>query len=98
MADVLGRRALNRALLERQLLLRRRVLSKDPHMRGVLLDGFVRGTWKTERNREKATLVIEPFEPLMEEDRDALAEEGSRLLTFAASNAKTHTIEFTERK
>jgi hypothetical protein len=76
----------------------RGALSRDPHMRGVLLDGFVRGTWKTERNREKATLVIEPFEPLMDEDRDALAEEGLCLLTFAASNAKTHAIEFTVRK
>jgi hypothetical protein len=64
----------------------------------VLLGGFVCGTWKTERNREKATLVIEPFEPLRKEDREALAEEGLRLLTFAASNAKTHAIEFSVRK
>jgi Winged helix DNA-binding domain len=76
----------------------RGALFKDPYMRGVLLDGFVCGTWKLERTREKATLVIEPFEPLMDEDRDALAEEGSRLLTFAASNAKTHAIEFTASK
>jgi hypothetical protein len=76
----------------------RRALFKDPHMRGVLLDGFVCATWKTEHNREKATLVIEPFEPLIDEDREALAEEGLRLLAFAASNAKTHAIEFTGRK
>ncbi len=76
----------------------RAALFKDPYMRGVLLDGFVCGTWKLERTREKATLVIELFEPLMDEDRDALAEEGSRLLTFAASNSKTHAIEFTVRK
>src|ERR687891_299560 len=30
----------------------------------VLVDGFVRGTWKTKRTRGKATLVIEPFDPL----------------------------------
>jgi Winged helix DNA-binding domain len=76
----------------------RGALFKDPHMRGVLLDGFVCGTWKTEWNREKATLRIEPFGPLTEEDRDALAEEGSRLLTFAASSAKRHAIEFTARR
>lgn len=40
----------------------------------ILVDGFVRGTWKTERTRGKATLVIQPFEPLPENDRDALAE------------------------
>jgi winged helix DNA-binding protein len=76
----------------------RGALFKDPYMRGVLLDGFVCGTWKLERTREKATLVIELFKPLMDEDRDALAEEGSRLLTFAASNSKTHAIELTVRK
>jgi hypothetical protein len=76
----------------------RKMLLKDPQMRGVLLDGFVCGTWKTEWDREKATLMIEPFGPLTEEDRDALAEEGLRLLVFAASSAKTHAIEFTVRK
>src|ERR671939_1599491 len=45
----------------------------------VLIDGFVRGTWKTERTRGKATLVIESFEPLSKKDCDALAEEGYRL-------------------
>jgi hypothetical protein len=75
----------------------RGLLSRDPYMRGVLLDGFVRATWKAERAREKATLLIEPFEPLVAEERDALAEEGSRLLAFAAPSAKTHEIEFTRR-
>src|ERR671939_1118829 len=39
----------------------------------VLIDGFVRGMWKTERTRGKATLVIESFEPLSKKDCDALA-------------------------
>ena len=50
----------------------------------VLVGGFVCGTWKTERARGKATLVIEPFEPLPKKDRDALSEEGERLLAFVA--------------
>ena len=50
----------------------------------VLVDGFVRGTWKTERTRGKVTLVIEPFEPLPKMDRDALAAEGERLIGFLA--------------
>jgi hypothetical protein len=49
-----------------------------------LVDGFVRGTWKTQRTRRKATLVIEPFERLTKKDREALAEEGERLIRFMA--------------
>jgi hypothetical protein len=55
----------------------RRTLFKAPIMRGVLLDGFVCGTWKKERTREKATLLIEPFEPLATKERDSLAKKGS---------------------
>jgi hypothetical protein len=58
----------------------------------VLVDGFVRGMWKTERTRGKATLVIEPFEPLSREDRDALAEEGEQLVRFVAEPEGTETF------
>jgi hypothetical protein len=63
-----------------------------------LVDGFVRGTWKTERSRGKATLLIEPFEPLSENDRDALAEEGERLVRFMAvpEGVETFEIRFAE--
>ena len=50
----------------------------------VLLDGFVSGTWRTERSRGKATIVVEPFGPLSRADRDALTEEGERLVRFVA--------------
>ncbi len=64
----------------------------------ILVDGFVSGTWKAERTRGRATLVIEPFEPLPKEDRDALAEEGERLLRFLAEpeGAETPEIQFAE--
>jgi hypothetical protein len=62
----------------------RRALSGDRLMRGVLLDGFACATWKTEQRDGKLTLVIEPFEPLTEEDRDVLSREGERLLGFLA--------------
>ncbi len=62
----------------------RRALLEDTMMRGVLLDGFACGTWKTERTRGKLTLVIQPFERLSKEDRDALADEGERLLRLVA--------------
>jgi hypothetical protein len=62
----------------------RKALSKDPLMRGVLLDGFACGTWKMERIGGKVTLAIEPFERLPAEDRDDLVREGERLLRFVA--------------
>src|SRR5215210_1491898 len=65
----------------------------------VLIDGFVRGTWKTERTREKVTLVIEPFEPLPQKDRDALAEEGEQLVRFVEEPeaAEAFEIRFDEK-
>ena len=64
----------------------------------VLVDGFVRGTWKTQRTRGKASLVIEPFEPLAEKDRDALSEEGERLIRFMAEpeGAEAFEVRFAE--
>jgi hypothetical protein len=59
-----------------------------------LIDGFVQGTWKSERSRGKASLEIKPFEPLPKEDRDALAEEGEILLRFIG--AESSEIRFVE--
>jgi hypothetical protein len=64
----------------------RKLLVRDRSMRGVLIDGFACATWKSERSRGKSTLAIEPFEILSEDDRDALAEEGERLLRFLAGS------------
>jgi hypothetical protein len=61
----------------------------------VMLDGFFCGQWTIRRQRGAATLLIEAFEPLAQPDRDALAEEGGRLLAFAAADAETHDIRFT---
>jgi hypothetical protein len=58
-----------------------------------LVDGFVRGTWKSERSRGKATLLIEPFEPLAKNDHDALVEEGERLVRFMAVPEGVETFE-----
>jgi hypothetical protein len=49
----------------------RKALFDDPMMRGVLLDGFACGTWKAERTRGKVTLVIQHFDGLFKEDREA---------------------------
>jgi hypothetical protein len=60
----------------------------------VLIDGFVRATWRILRERRAATLVVDPFEPLSRNDRVAVAEEGSELLNFAAAEAATRDIRF----
>ena len=62
----------------------RKALFEDPMMRSVLLEGFACGTWKAERTRGKVTLVIQQFQRLSKEDRDALADEGERLLRLVA--------------
>jgi hypothetical protein len=74
----------------------RKVLAKDRLMRAVLVDGFVCGTWNITRRRGAATLLIEPFEPLLERDRDALAEEGERLVRFVGEGAETFEVRFAE--
>jgi len=64
----------------------------------VLVDGFFRGLWQIKRQQGVATLHIESYGPLSGHDRDAVAEEGAQLLTFAASNAADHEIELTVQK
>ncbi len=60
----------------------------------VLIDGFVRAMWQLTRHRGAATLRIEPFEPLPAGDGAAVAEEGARLLAFAAPGATSHQVRF----
>ncbi|GLV55451.1 hypothetical protein KDH_22950 [Dictyobacter sp. S3.2.2.5] len=57
-----------------------------------LLDGFVSGTWKTEKSGKNATLNIEPFQPLSAGNQLALEEEGARLLRFIFDNTETYNI------
>jgi hypothetical protein len=41
-----------------------------------LIEGFVAGTWRIQRKAKAATLFIEPFDPLSDAMRDAIAAEG----------------------
>lgn len=59
-----------------------------------LLDGFVGGTWRTERAGALATLVIEPFSPLPRAARDGLAAEGEALIRFIEDRAQDVTVCF----
>jgi hypothetical protein len=61
-----------------------------------LVDGFVHGTWKVVRDRGETTLWIEPFEHLPRRYRDALVEEGERLLRFVTDSAGTFGVRFIE--
>jgi len=60
--------------------------------RPVLVDGYTRATWKIESGR----LLIAPFVPLTKANRTALTREGRRLLEFAAPEAGTHEVAFTD--
>jgi hypothetical protein len=58
----------------------------------VLVDGFVRATWKTTRGRGAATLTVTPLARLSTKDVRALAAEGERLLAFTDAGAGTREV------
>ncbi|GAA0342712.1 winged helix DNA-binding domain-containing protein [Actinoallomurus spadix] len=67
---------------------RRRLATPNDSPRPVfLINGFVHGTWRITRERDRAVLTVEPYAPLPALDRTALLEEGARLLDFAAGGA-----------
>ena len=61
----------------------------------LLVDGFVQGTWMIKRERDAATLTIEPLRRLTTTDRKAVVEEGEQLLDFAAAGALRHDVRIT---
>lgn len=65
-------------------------------LRGFLIDGFVGGFWKIVRERQRATLQVEPFKPLARKAAEALAHEGERLVAFAAPELRDRDIQIVE--
>lgn len=73
-----------------------------PEMRGwtevgwgsVLVDGFGSARWKVQRDKNTATLQIEPFRKLPRTDKSAVSEEGARLLAFLAADADRRDVRF----
>jgi len=61
----------------------------------LLVDGFVQGTWMIRRQGAVATLTIEPLRRLTATERTAVAEEGERLLAFAAAEAGKRAVRIT---
>jgi hypothetical protein len=62
----------------------------------ILVDGFVAGTWKVEKVKKAATLMITPFFPISAKDKSALTEEGERLVRFIEADAKEYAVKFAE--
>jgi len=58
-----------------------------------LVDGFVAGYWQLAEGKKTATLTLMPLAALKRRAKNDLAEEGQRLLVFAAPDAKG-TISF----
>jgi hypothetical protein len=57
-----------------------------------LVDGFVAGTWKVERKRKSATLLLEPFGRIAKGTKGELEREGEELLVFLEGEAATREV------
>lgn len=62
----------------------------------VLVHGFVAGTWKTERTKDSATLIISPFKPFSDEVRQGIVDEGEQLIRFIEDDADDYVITFVD--
>jgi hypothetical protein len=61
----------------------------------VLLDGFVRASWRLERPKAGARLLVTTFAPVARKDADAVTAEGMRLLAFLAPHVEKHDVRVT---
>lgn len=59
----------------------------------LLIDGFVNATWRLERERGAARIVVRPVGRVPARVRTAIAEEGARLLTMLAAGVASHDVE-----
>ena len=78
---------------------RPRVVLKNLQVRATfLVDGFVAGTWKIERKKNAAALVVEPFRPLSRKIVAELEAEGDRVLAFTDDDAEMRDIRFARQR
>lgn len=74
---------------------RPRVTLKNLQVRATFLaGGFVAGTWKIERKKKAAALILEPFAKLDKRTVKALEAEGDALLRFIEEEAETREVRF----
>lgn len=74
---------------------RGKVVTKNLLVRATfLVDGFVAGTWKIERKKKSATLILEPFAPLPKKTLTdpTLNLEAQALLRFVEPDAETYDL------
>jgi hypothetical protein len=76
-----------------------RVCTKNGLVKGaVLVDGFVRGIWRTDNLGRPGggamELTVELFESLTAADREAVALEGARLLAFMCPEIGAGEVRF----
>jgi len=64
----------------------------------VLVDGFVRATWRVERTKDRAVLTVEPFGSLSSGQRDEIGDEANRLLPAIEPDAAAHELRFAKRR
>lgn len=60
----------------------------------LLVDGFVAGQWWIDRVGTALTLVLDPLDPLTDDQRAGLLAEGERLVAFWAPDAADRRVEF----
>jgi hypothetical protein len=67
--------------------------TKTPHsVNTFLVDGAVAGSWRVERTRARATLMLQPFAPLPRGARDDVRAEAERLVRWHEDDASTHAV------
>jgi hypothetical protein len=66
---------------------------KTPHsVSTFLVDGHVAGKWHVERSARKATIVLEPYEPLPRAARREVRDEATRLVRFVEPQSASHAV------
>jgi len=60
----------------------------------VLIDGFVGATWKTEREKDVASLRVSLFEQVDGDTIEAIDKEGQKLIRFIEDDAEAFVVEF----
>jgi hypothetical protein len=72
---------------------RSRVVLKNLQVRATfLVDGFVAGTWRIERKKNAAALVVEPFRRLPGKIVAEVEAEGDRVLNFTEDDAEVRDV------
>ncbi|WP_326771178.1 winged helix DNA-binding domain-containing protein (plasmid) [Streptomyces sp. NBC_01591] len=70
-----------------------RIMTKNALILGtVLVDGFVRGSWRAEKSGRTLCLVVTPFAALPSREREEVEREGAALLDFLLPRAEDRDV------